>query len=117
MRTTLRGKLRSSYAELSSKSPRAAFYARRLYKRKYVNKVSRKIRGRSNIIQHDFTSVLDSVCFDIVGDSNRIEIAAGCLLENMTFYVRGNNHRILIGRECSFGRGSVIWFEDRKSVV
>lgn len=77
-----------------------------------MNQTSRRIRGSVNRIDSDFTSILASVRFDIVGDANHIEIGEGCILEQTTILVRGSNHRISIGRDCHFGKGSVIWFED-----
>lgn len=113
----MRNNLRARYLTLSTKAPNAAHLARRIYRRQFINKVRRRIRGRSNRIQYDFTTVLATVRFDIVGDGNTIVINPGCILEDTTFFIRGSNHQIVIGKGCSFGKGSVIWFEDHHGAL
>ncbi len=107
----MNGKIRQLYLKINADNPRLGFYIRRFYKGYFFNRIRKNIRGRQNKIFYN-NSVLSSVWFDIIGDFNHIEIEEGCILENMGFLIRGNNHIIKIGRNCSFGKDSILWFED-----
>ncbi len=104
-------KLSKYYKNINRSYPFIGNLIRKIYHRKFLNKVRRIIYGDNNTVNYN-NAMLSSVVFDINGDNNNIEIMEGCTLNNVTFYVRGNNHRILIERHCRFKRGGNIWFED-----
>lgn len=103
--------LREFYEKVNANFPAIGNIIWKIYNKKIINKIHRKIRGKNNKIIHS-RSILSSVFFDIEGDNNVIEIESGCILNNVKFYLRGNNHRIKIGKRCRFNRGGSIWFED-----
>ncbi len=104
-------RLRKLYKDIDTICPFIGNLIRRIYHRKFLNKVRKIIYGDNNTVNYN-NAVLSSVVFDIKGDNNSIEIMEGCILHNVKFHVRGNNHTLLIDKHCKFNRGGIIWFED-----
>jgi acetyltransferase-like isoleucine patch superfamily enzyme len=102
---------RRLYEKIKIKYPTIGHLIWRIYKRKPLNKVRRKIHGKNNSVIYPH-ALLSSVCFDISGNNNTIEIDGGCVLNNVNFYIRGNYHEIKMDKHCRFNGGGSIWFED-----
>ena len=109
--TEIKSQLRIYYKNYYDKYPAIAAAIRRCYYKKPFNSVSRKIKGKRNVISYRH-SILSSVKFTIEGNDNSIEIEGDCLLTKVHFKLSGNGHRILIKSGCRFYHGSVIWIED-----
>ncbi len=107
----MKERLRKYYKLVSQRYPFIGSLIKRIYYRKPLNKVKRKISGINNVIIYK-NAILSSVFFDISGNENTIEIMDDCILNNVKFYIRGDGHRILIKSGCRFNRGGNIWFED-----
>jgi len=69
---------------------------------------------RNRIVVED--AMLRNVVFDIVGEDNLITLEPGCQIKGFLFRVRGTGHHLSVGRNCSFGGGS-IWAEDSECVL
>jgi len=107
----MKQRLRAVYLAISEKYPAIGSIMWRLYHRRIINKVRRKIKGKENVVNYK-GSILSSVVFDIVGQGNKIEIMKSCFLKSVTFYIRGNNHSIYIGEKCRFNQGGNLWLVD-----
>jgi acetyltransferase-like isoleucine patch superfamily enzyme len=103
--------IRKLYRFIDGKFPVAGVLLKRLYSRRRVNSIKKRITGSENLIVYS-KAYLNSVLFDINGSGNRIEIEEGSRLNNVVFYIRGNNHSVKISENCIFNRGGTIWIED-----
>ena len=107
--------LRSIFRRIRRRYPVIGSLDRRIYYLvKPLNRITKSIRGKQNVIRYGDNSILYNVHFDIKGDRNRIEIQDDCLLNSVTFLIRGNDHRIEIGSRCKFNRGGLLWLEDER---
>jgi len=106
----MKANLKELYKKLNTSHPFLGLIVRRLYYRKPLNSITRKIYGTNNLISQK-NAILNKITLDIDGNNNSIQIMKGCILNHLTFYIRGNNHSIVINENCFFARGT-IWFED-----
>ncbi|MCI1575005.1 MAG: acyltransferase [Weizmannia coagulans] len=109
-----RGKINKRKLEQFIKKNKSLYILfKRFQSKNFINKVSKKIKGKKNKIIISKKSILNGVKIQINGNDNMIIIEDNCILKNVKFCIWGNNHKILIKEHVVFAdRGSEIWFED-----
>lgn len=85
-----------------------------IYLKNIFNISVKNVKGKFNIIDYNYNSILKKVDFYIRGDNNKIIIMDKCILKNVKFIIKGNDNEIIIKSGVRFNRGGNIWVEDNK---
>lgn len=110
-------KVRAAIKRRISERPLLAAVVDRLRKRPLWHRVRRRISGKRNRWQADWTCVIDDVSVEIHGNNNSIEIGAGSVLRKVSICIWGDGHRISLGDNVRFNRGGTLWFEDAEGIL